>query len=51
MKLLERFSKEESPKKERRKDSAARLRCQREIEEERQRRLQIIPLGSGLFGF
>lgn len=51
MKLLERSSKEESPKKDRRKDRAARLRRQREIEEERQRRLQIIRIGPGLFGF
>jgi hypothetical protein len=51
MKLFERSSKEESPKNERRKDGAERFRRQRDIDEERHRRLQLLRPDLRLFGF
>jgi hypothetical protein len=51
MKPFERPSKEEPPKKDRRKDGAERLRRQREIDEIRHRRFQPLCPDPRLFGF
>jgi hypothetical protein len=51
MKLFERSSTEEPPKNDRRKDSGERFRRQRDIDEERHRRLQLLRPDLRLFGF
>jgi hypothetical protein len=51
MKLLQGPSTEESRKTDRRQDSAERRRRQREIDEERKRRLKMVPSDMRLCGF
>jgi len=51
MKVFERPSKEEPLKADRRKNGTERRRRQREIDEERHRRLQVLPPDLRLCGF